>query len=154
MHVADGIALLNAALVAPWTLAVSAVDARHRRIPVRLQLAGAAVSLVAVAASVIVHPPGFDVAARAAAGAVILAALYAGLRFNAPGHLGGGDVRIAPAVGALGGLGGASGIALVSIGPFAVTAMVGLVLAHRGVRHVPHGPSMVCCGLLAAMQAT
>lgn len=149
MHI-DGAALATFTFVLPWALLVTLVDLRHRRIPVRLQLAGIAVSAIAVGAHAVGDVPGPSVLVFAACGALALAALYFTLRLLAPHHLGGGDLRIAPAVGALGGIGGVDGIVVVGIGPFAVTAVIGIVLlAGRGPRYVAHGPSMVGCAVLA-----
>lgn len=134
----------------PWALLVAAVDIRYRRIPVRIQIAGPAVSAIAVGVNVLADPPVSVHLVQVFGGALALTATYFALRVFAPHHLGGGDLRIAPAVGALGGIGGVDGIVLVAIGPFAVTSVIGVVLlAAKGTRHVPHGPAMVGCALLA-----
>ena len=152
MHI-DGAPLASLAVVLPWALLVAAVDIRHRRIPVQLQIAGPAVSAIAVGVNVLANPQGSTPLVQVVGGALALTAAYFALRVFAPHHLGGGDLRIAPAIGALGGIGGVDGIVLVAIGPFAVTAVIGVVLlAAKGTRHVPHGPAMVGCALLAMAQ--
>lgn len=148
----DAVSQVALALLVPWALRVTVVDVRHRRIPVRLQILGSAISAIAVSAAVLTGARGERVWVSAAAGAVFLFLFYLVLRMLAPTQLGGGDLRIAPAVGAIGGLSGMWGIAVVGIAPFAVTAVIGLFLAGRGIRHVPHGPSMVGCSLLVALQ--
>lgn len=149
MHI-DGAALASLAVVVPWALLVASVDIRHRRIPVRLQVSGLAVSAIAVGIQTVADRAGTSGLAFPACGLLALVALYFTLRMIAPHHLGGGDLRIAPAVGAIGGTGGVDGIAVVGVGPFAVTAVIGLVLlSAKGTRHVPHGPSMVGCAVLA-----
>ena len=148
----DEAVLFPLAIVVPWAMVVAAVDIRCRRIPVRLQLAGLAIAGLTVGFASLAHPSGSGVALLAAGGAITLTALYFVLRVIAPHHLGGGDLRIAPAVGALGGVGGVDGIVLVCIGPFAVTATIGLLLlAANGSRDVPHGPAMVSCAVLATV---
>lgn len=153
MHI-DGAALVSLGVVMPWALLVAAVDIRHRRIPVRLQIAGPAVSAIVLGVNALASPPGSIPLVSVVGGALALTAAYFALRMFAPHHLGGGDFRIAPAVGALGGVGGVDGIVLVGVGPFAVTAVIGVVLlAAKGTRHVPHGPAMVGCALLAIAQS-
>ena len=148
MHI-DGATLIALTVAAPWAMLVAVVDIHRMRIPLHLQLGGLAVAAISVGCSALAGTPG-DTVLPSAAGALWLTTLYFVFRVLAPRHLGGGDLRIAPAVGALGGLGGFDGIVLVSIGPFAVTAVIGIFLhSTTGARHVPHGPAMVVCAVLA-----
>lgn len=139
-----------------WALAVSLVDVATLRIPRSLQLLGAPVGAgVLVAAS---GAAGSLAPLRAAAvGALVLTAFYLAVRVLAASRLGGGDLRLAPVVGAAGGIAGTGGLVVVLIAPFVVSAVWGLARRHtRTGGAVPHGPGMVwsaCACAFAALAA-
>jgi leader peptidase (prepilin peptidase)/N-methyltransferase len=126
--------LLVAWLVAVWLVALSRYDLRERRLPNLLTLPGAAVILLAGTVT------GRGVAALT--GAAALGGVYLVVHLIAPAALGGGDVKLA--IG-LGGLAGSFGVEVWFLSALAaplLTALCGLVGMLRGVRTVPHGPSM------------
>ena len=131
------------ALAHGWLLGVAVVDARIRRIPGPLTLAGLGVAAAVAWAGGAWWP--------ALAGGAGLGAVYLVLRLISPGSLGGGDLKAAPAVGALAAVGaGTAGWLLAAVLPFLVTAVLGIVLRlARGDSHVPHGPGMCLAAALA-----
>lgn len=133
-------------LAAVWALAVLVTDVRTRRIPGPLAAAGAVPALAVAAASGRWWP--------AALGALALAAVYLAARLVSPAGLGGGDLRLAPACGALAGVPGPDSWALAAAGAFLLTAALAVAAAGlaraRGASRpagVPHGPSMVLASL-------
>lgn len=141
----DILPLLALTVVASWSLATAVHDVRTLRIPD--VILGSGLMAVAVAVGCVVLVDGSARLGPVAAGAATLFGAYLLLRVVAPAHLGGGDLRLAPLVGALGGLGGVPGIVCVAVVPFAITAVLGLGLVWRSVRIVPHGPAMVAAAL-------
>ena len=133
-----------------WALAVCVVDIRTLRIPAAVAAAG----IVPVAAAGVAGAEWSDMAA----GAVASALLYLVLRLISPSGLGGGDLRLAPACGALSATGGAWPWAAALVGGFLFTAAlaVPVLLAHRwrGGRGtpigVPHGPGMALSAVAVA----
>jgi leader peptidase (prepilin peptidase)/N-methyltransferase len=122
------------ALVLAWMGVLSWYDIAQRRLPNPLTLPGAALILLAA---------GF--AGRglpALAGAAALTAAYLLVHLVAPAAMGAGDVKLAIGVGALAGCFGANVWFLAALAAPLLTALCGVVLAPRGVRTVPHGPSM------------
>ena len=87
------VGVLAAAAVVIWAAALSAVDLRWRRLPNPLTLSGAV--LITVGAAVC----GRGQAAVLGAGA--LGGLYLAVHLADPAALGGGDVKLALALGAL-----------------------------------------------------
>lgn len=129
-----------------WLLAVAAVDARTRRIPDALAALGVAAAAGVAAAT--------GTGWQALAGGAALGAVYLALRLASPSSLGGGDLKAAPAVGALAAsAGGPDGWLVVLVVPFVVTAAVGLALRlARGARTLAHGPGM-CLAAAAVLLA-
>ena len=75
-------------------------------------------------------------------GAVALFAVYALVHLVSPAAMGAGDVKLAIGLGALAGCFGAQAWFLAAVAGPLLTALAGLVVRPRGVRCVPHGPSM------------
>lgn len=140
------VAALSATAVVIWTAVLSAGDLRQRRLPNRLTLGGAAVILIGAA----LHGRGLP----AILGAAALGGLYLVVHLADPAALGGGDVKLALA---LGGLTGAIGIpvwTLAALGAPLLTAIAGTTaLVFRRASAVPHGPSMCLASLAAAALA-
>jgi leader peptidase (prepilin peptidase) / N-methyltransferase len=122
------------ALVLAWLTALSWYDVRQRRLPNVLTLPGAAVILVAAACT------GRGVPALA--GSAALAGLYLLVHLVAPAAMGAGDVKLAIGLGGLAGCFGVEVWFLAALGAPLLTALCGVVGTARGVRTVPHGPSM------------
>lgn len=124
----------TAALVLAWLAVLTSYDVRERRLPNRLTLPGAGVILLAAA-----------VAGRglpALAGAAALAGVYLLVHLLAPAAMGAGDVKLAIGVGGLTGCFGAGVWFLAALAAPLLTTLCGAVALSRGVRAVPHGPSM------------
>lgn len=125
-----------------WLIVLSVYDLRQRRLPNALTLPGA-VLILAVA----------TVAGRgvpALLGAAALSLLYLAVHLIDPAALGAGDVKLAVGLGALTGAFGAEVWLLAALGAVLLTAVAGVVvLAARGGRTLPHGPSM-CVASAAA----
>lgn len=137
---------LCCAAVVVWAAALSVVDVRQRRLPNVLTVPGAVLLLLVAA--------GFGRGLPALLGATALGGLYLMVHLIDPAGLGGGDVKLAIALGALT---GALGIAVWLIAAFGapmLTAAAGTVAALRcRGRAIPHGPSMCVASLLAAALA-
>lgn len=134
------------ATVLAWATALSVVDLRQRRLPDVLTLTGAAVVLLCA----VVCGRGMP----ALAGGAALGGLYLAIHLLDPAGLGGGDVKLAVALGALTGGIGMPVWLLSAIGAPMLTAIAGTAVAIcRGTRVVPHGPSMCVASLLAAAPA-
>jgi leader peptidase (prepilin peptidase)/N-methyltransferase len=131
-----------AGIVLLWMGALSVCDVRWRRLPNLLTLPGAGVILLAAALAGY-GPP-------ALAGAVALAGMYLLVHLVAPVAMGAGDVKLAIGLGGLAGCFGAGVWFLAALGAPLLTALAGLVGMWRGVRAVPHGPSM-CLATAAAI---
>lgn len=129
-----------------WAAALAVIDVRQRRLPNVLTLTGAAIILIAAAVA------GRGVPATL--GAVALGGLYLLVHLADPGGLGGGDVKLAVALGALTGALSVQVWVLAAIGAPILTALTGVVSLLRGRGGtVPHGPSMVAASLAAAALA-
>ena len=123
-----------AALVLVWLAVLSYYDIAERRLPNLLTLPGAGVILLVA---------GF--AGRglpALAGAAALTGVYLLVHLVAPTGMGAGDVKLAIGLGGLAGCFGAEVWFLAALGAPPLTALSGVVAMLRGVRTVPHGPSM------------
>lgn len=134
------------AAVAVWAAALSVADMRRHRLPNPLTITGAIVVLLGAA--------GCGRGLPAVLGAAALGGIYLVVHLVDPAGLGGGDVKLAVALGALtGALGGAVWV-LAALGAPMMTAVVGTVAALRGRGPVvPHGPSMCAASLAAAALA-
>ena len=119
------------AAVLLWTVALSVYDMRQRRLPNWLTLPGAAVILLGAALT--------GDGASALCGACALGGVYLLTHLASPAAMGGGDVKLAVGLGALTGCFGADVWLLAALGAPLLTVLVALL---RGVRSVPHGPSM------------
>ena len=139
---------VGCAAVVIWAGALSAVDLRERRLPNVLTLGGAAVIL----AGALICGRGLS----ALAGAAVLGGLYLVVYLANPAGLGGGDVKLAVALGALTGSIGTPVWLLAALGAPVLTAVAGTaaVLRRGGApgssSGVPHGPSMCVASLVAA----
>jgi leader peptidase (prepilin peptidase)/N-methyltransferase len=138
-------ALCCAAVVA-WACALSVVDVRQRRLPNVLTVPGAVLVLLIAA--------GCGQGLPALLGATALGGLYLMVHLIDPAGLGGGDVKLAVALGALTGALGIAVWLLAALGAPMLTAAAGTVAAlRRRGRVIPHGPSMCAASLLAAALA-
>src|ERR1700727_1001283 len=129
-------------LMLAWLAALSCYDVRQRRLPHLLTLPGGGVT---------VRPPvaaGRDMPALA--GAVALAGVYLLVHLVAPAAMGAGDVKLALGLGGLAGCFGVEVWCLAALAAPLLTALCGLFGLRRGVRAVPHGPSM-CLATAAAV---
>ena len=126
------------AAVMLWMGVLSGYDIAQRRLPNWLTLPGAA----AVVAAAFVVGCGMP----AVLGGAALAGLYLTVHLVARGEMGAGDVKLALGVGALTGCFGVEVWFLAAVGAPLLTALVG---ALRGVRSVPHGPSMCLASVTA-----
>ncbi len=141
-------------LVVAWAAVLSVIDVRRRRLPNPLTVTGAVLILLGAAACGRGLP--------ALLGAIALGGLYLVIHLADPAALGGGDVKLAVALGALtGALGSAVWVPAAAGAPM-LTAVAGTVAAVRrpgwrtGFRRglaVPHGISMCAASLLAAAPA-
>ena len=143
------------AVPAPWlptwlalgvlVVAGSAADLAARRLPDALTLPAV------VLAGVSLVPLGPAVLASGVLGALLLGGVFAGVHLAAPGALGAGDVKLAPAVGAplaavwWGALAAAPVVA--AVGVLALLAASSLT-RDGAVRTVPYGPPLLVAAWL------
>jgi leader peptidase (prepilin peptidase) / N-methyltransferase len=125
---------MAAGLLLAWLAALSCYDIADRRLPNWLTLPGAGVILVTAGLA--------GRGAWALAGAAALTALYLLVHLAAPTGMGAGDVKLAIGLGALSGCFGVQAWFLAALAAPLLTALAALVAMPRGVRTVPHGPSM------------
>ncbi len=139
------------AVIVGWAGALSVFDLTSRRLPNALTIGGAAAIMVGAA--------GAGRGLPALLGAAALAGLYLLVHLADPAALGGGDVKLAIA---LGGLTGALGLPVWSLAAIAaplltsVAGVAALVLRLAGrcsAATLPHGPSMCAASLGAAALA-
>ena len=138
-------AWLPALLGLGWlTVALTATDLIHRRLPDALTLPALPVALA------LLLPTGTT--ARGLLGAAVLVAVHAAVHLLAPQALGAGDVKLAGPLGAV--LGAASPAALLA-GPLLaalLTALAGVLgMACGRLRRndpLPHGPAMLVAALV------
>jgi leader peptidase (prepilin peptidase) / N-methyltransferase len=130
-----------AVAVLAWLAVLSCYDVRHRRLPNVLTLPGAGVILLVAALAGRGLP--------ALAGAAALAAMYLLVHLAAPAAMGAGDVKLAIGLGGLAGCFGVGVWFLAALAAPLLTALWGVAVLPRGVRTVPHGPSM-CVATAAA----
>jgi len=134
------------AAVLVWAVTLSIIDIRYRRLPNALTLTGAAVIVGAATAC--------GRGAPALLGALALGGVYLLVHLAGPSGLGGGDVKLAVALGALTGAVGSPVWVLAALGAPILTVITGTVSL---VRHrssvVPHGPSMCAASVIAAALA-
>ncbi len=128
-----------------WLALLSGYDLRHRRLPNWLTLPGAA----AILAGGTLTGRGWP----ALAGSAALAGVYLLVHLAAPTAMGAGDVKLALGLGALTGIFGGEVWLLAALGAPLLTVVWALVAALRGLRSVPHGPSM-CLASMAALALT
>ena len=131
-----------AVAVLAWLAVLSCYDVRHRRLPNVLTLPGAGVILLAAALAGRGLP--------ALAGAAALAAMYLLVHLAAPAAMGAGDVKLAIGLGGLAGCFGVGVWFLAALAAPLLTALWGVAVMRRGVRAVPHGPSMCLATVGAA----
>jgi leader peptidase (prepilin peptidase)/N-methyltransferase len=136
---------MAAGLVLLWMGALSVCDIRRRRLPNLLTLPGAAGILLAAALAGRGWP--------ALGGAGALAGVYLLVHLATPAAMGAGDVKLAIGCGALGGWCGVEVWFLAALAAPLLSGLVGLVAWGRGVRTVPHGPSMCVATAAAASLA-
>jgi leader peptidase (prepilin peptidase) / N-methyltransferase len=132
---------MAAGVVLLWMGALSCYDIRRRRLPNLLTLPGAAIILLAAALAGRGLP--------ALAGAAALTGAYLLVHLVAPAAMGAGDVKLATGLGGLAGCFGPEVWFLAALTAPLLTALAGVVGLLRGVRTVPHGPSM-CLATAAA----
>jgi leader peptidase (prepilin peptidase) / N-methyltransferase len=125
---------MAAGVVLLWMGALSIYDVRHHRLPNLLTLPGAGAILLAAALAGRGLP--------ALAGAAALTGMYLLVHLAAPAAMGAGDVKLAIGLGGLAGSFGAGVWFLAALAAPLLTALWGVVVMRRGVRTVPHGPSM------------
>ena len=129
-----------------WAAALTVVDLRERRLPDVLTLTGAVAVLTAAA--------GFGRGLSALLGALALGGLYLAVHLIDPAGLGGGDVKLALALGGLTGALGPQVWALAAFGAPLMTALSGVLSLLRGRGGtVAHGPAMLAASLGAAALA-
>lgn len=134
-------------LLLVWLVMLSGYDIRQRRLPNWLTLPGAAAVLVVAGEAGRGMP--------ALVGAAVLTVVYLVVHLIQPAGLGAGDVKLAVGVGALTGLFGFETWLFAAIAAPLLTALLALVaLGLRGVRSVPHGPSMCLASAVATALAT
>lgn len=127
--------------MAVWLLALSSYDVRERRLPNWLTLPGAVLIPVVAAAA--------GRGGTALAGALALSGLYLVMHLVAPRSLGGGDVKLAVGLGAMTGAFGIDVWLLAALAAPLLTAVLAVWAAMRGIRTVPHGPSMCTASAVA-----
>lgn len=127
--------------MAVWLLALSSYDVRERRLPNWLTLPGAVLIPVVAAAA--------GRGGTALAGALALSGLYLVMHLVAPRSLGGGDVKLAVGLGAMTGAFGIDVWLLAALAAPLLTAGLAVWAAMRGIRTVPHGPSMCTASAVA-----
>jgi leader peptidase (prepilin peptidase)/N-methyltransferase len=115
-------------------VAGSATDLVARRLPDAVTAPGAVLALASLV------PLGTGRLVAGLVGAVILGGAFAAVHLAAPGALGAGDVKLAPALGAP--LAAASWGGLVAAPVLAAVGVLVLVLA-GGARRVPYGPPLL-----------
>lgn len=126
-----------------WLTTLSVYDIRERRLPNWLTLPGALVVLLGA----LVVGRG----ASAAAGALVLFAVYFAVHLGAPLAMGAGDVKLSLGIGALTGAFGMDVWVLAALAaPLLTAAWALMTLVRRAETTVPHGPSM-CIAALAAV---
>jgi leader peptidase (prepilin peptidase)/N-methyltransferase len=123
-----------AVVVLVWLAVLSCYDIRERRLPNLLTLPGAGVILLTAAFAGRGSP--------ALAGAGALTGAYLLVHLVAPAAMGAGDVKLAIGLGGLAGCFGVEVWFLAALAAPLLTALLGAVAMVRGVRAVPHGPSM------------
>lgn len=127
--------------MAVWLLALSSYDVRERRLPNWLTMPGAVLIPVVAAAA--------GRGGTALAGALALSGLYLVMHLMAPRSLGGGDVKLAVGLGAMTGAFGIDVWLLAALAAPLLTAVLAVWAAMRGIRTVPHGPSMCTASAVA-----
>ncbi|WP_433024844.1 prepilin peptidase [Actinomycetospora sp. CA-053990] len=115
-------------------VAGSATDLVARRLPDAVTVPGAVLGLAALV------PLGTGHLVSGLLGAAVLGGAFAAVHLAAPGALGAGDVKLAPALGAP--LAAASWGGLVAAPVLAAVGVLVLVLA-GGARRVPYGPPLL-----------
>lgn len=142
-------------LVLPLLLALTLVDLDEHRLPNRLTLACAAVTMCGLVLATLTTPSaGWLEARRALAGAALLGLFYLALALLGGGRgMGLGDVKLAPSLGALLGWAGWEMWMAGAFGAFLLGGLWGVALMVRGrgrSARMPFGPFMIA-GALAAL---
>ncbi len=130
-----------AAIAGAWLLALSGYDIAERRLPNWLTFPGAVLVLGVATLG------GRGLAALA--GAATLSVLYLLVHLVSPRAMGGGDVKLAVGLGAMTGAFGIDVWLLAALAAPMFTAVLALGAAARGIRTVPHGPSMCAASAVA-----
>jgi len=126
------------AAVVLWMGVLSGYDVAQRRLPNWLTLPGAAV----VVAAAFIAGRGLP----AVAGGAALSGLYLAVHLVSRRGMGAGDVKLALGLGALTGCFGVEVWFVAALGAPLLTVVVALM---RGMRSVPHGPSMCVASAMA-----
>ncbi len=132
----------EAVIAGAWLLALNGYDIAERRLPNWLTFPGAVLVLGVATLG------GRGLAALA--GAATLSVLYLLVHLVSPRAMGGGDVKLAVGLGAMTGAFGIDVWLLAALAAPMFTAVLAFVAAVRGIRTVPHGPSM-CAASAAAV---
>lgn len=125
-----------------WMGALSVFDIRQHRLPNALTLPGAGAVLLCASLAGRGLP--------ALAGAAALSGTYLLVHLVASAAMGAGDVKLAIGLGGLTGCFGAEVWFLAALGAPLLTSLCGVAGLVRGVRAIPHGPSM-CLATAAAI---
>lgn len=128
------------------TIALTAIDLEHHRLPDVIVLPSYAVAVVVFGASALVAGDG-ERMAIAAAGAGLLFAAYLALALVSPRGMGMGDVKLAGVIGVYLGWAGWAGLAVGTLAAFVLGGLLGLLLialrkASRSTG-IPFGPWML-----------
>jgi leader peptidase (prepilin peptidase)/N-methyltransferase len=127
---------------------LAAADLHHRRLPDALTVPAYPILAGAVAWAAVAGP-GISLAVRAVAAAALFGGLHLLAHTLSRCSLGGGDVKLAGALGAV--LGAVNWAALVVSAILAAAFTVVLALVRRWPDGVPHGPGLLVAAWLAAV---
>lgn len=140
------------AVFAASSVRLIVIDLRERRLPNRLLGPTGAVFAVLLTASAVLGGLWTDLGRAAVSGAVY-GALLLTLRLLSPGAVGGGDVKLAPLVGAAAGwVGIDAAVVWAPLGIALCAGIAGVRAKARGQRDLAFGPALLVggwCGILA-----
>ncbi|MFB9903014.1 prepilin peptidase [Allokutzneria oryzae] len=141
--------------VAWFTVALVAVDVRHRRLPDALTLPAYPVAGLVLAPAVLAGP-GPPLVGRAVGGAALFLAVHLVVRAVSPTSLGAGDVKLSGSLGAVAASVSWGALPVVAVVAAVITAIVG-ALSRRfsgvweGGSVIPHGPGLLLATLLVVV---